>query len=123
MDNFGERLKDALKEKNITQRELAREINITEVTMSRYISGDRTPKAPVIVKMAQALDVSCDYLLGNTINPDAPVVVFCNNGIARKFIQESPDIADSLVVSNLLPDSDAIVVKEEEFLTWLYEKK
>lgn len=37
---------------------------ITEVSLSRYLSGDRVPKAPVIIAMAKALDVSADYLLG-----------------------------------------------------------
>ncbi len=61
---FGERLSAILHEKNITQKELAARINTTEATLSRYISGEREPKACVLAEIATALDLSSDYLLG-----------------------------------------------------------
>ena len=45
--DLGERIAGLLKQLGITQRELAERIGITEVSMSRYIRGDRTPKGPV----------------------------------------------------------------------------
>lgn len=48
----------------MSQRDLAAKIGVTEVSMSRYLSGNRTPKAPVIAQMAATLGVSTDYLLG-----------------------------------------------------------
>lgn len=62
---FSERLKETMKHRNdISQRKLAEEIGISEVTLSRYINGQRIPKAPEIAKIAIVLHVSCDYLLG-----------------------------------------------------------
>ena len=60
---FAERLKEILSDK-MTQSELSKKTGITEVTISRYANGQRVPKATEIVKIAQALNVSCDYLLG-----------------------------------------------------------
>ena len=62
--DLGERIAGLLKHLGITQRELAERIGITEVSMSRYIRGDRTPKGPVVANMATALNTTTDYLLG-----------------------------------------------------------
>ena len=48
----------------MTQRELASKINTTEATLSRYISGDREPKASVLANIATVLDSTSDFLLG-----------------------------------------------------------
>ncbi len=67
MSVFTDRLKEMLDKRGMTQRELAKKIDKTEVSVSRYVSGDRIPKGPVIVKIAQVLDVQTDYLLGNDV--------------------------------------------------------
>lgn len=61
--SFGEKVLNILKHKGISQRELAEKVGCTEVSMSRYISGDRVPKGPVIAKMANVLGVTTDYLI------------------------------------------------------------
>ena len=61
---MGDRIKECLDRLGMSQRELAAKCKCTEVTISRYISGDRTPKGPIIVLIANALGVSCDWLLG-----------------------------------------------------------
>ena len=63
-NNLGGRIADLLKKSGLTQRELADKVGVTEVSMSRYISGDRTPKGPVIANIANALHTTSDYLLG-----------------------------------------------------------
>ena len=52
------------KQLELTQSQLAEKTGITEVTISRYVSSERVPKATEIVKIATALNCSCDYLLG-----------------------------------------------------------
>lgn len=64
MSVFSERLKKAMSHRNMTQKELAVKTIISEVTISRYVNGQRTPKAKTIAKIAEALNVSSDYLLG-----------------------------------------------------------
>ena len=63
-NNLGGRIADLLKQSGLTQRELADKVGITEVSLSRYISGNRTPKGPVIANIANALHTTSDYLLG-----------------------------------------------------------
>ena len=63
-ESFIKILSILLEEKNITQRELADKINVTEVTISRYLSGERSPRIEIVNKIAEYFDVSIDYLLG-----------------------------------------------------------
>lgn len=57
------RLKKALILRNKTQRALANEIGVTEVTISRYVNGTRYPDAEIIVRICKALNISADWLL------------------------------------------------------------
>ena len=61
---FGQRLLNLLQKQGITQKELADRINTTEATLSRYVSGDREPKADMLANIATALHTTSDYLLG-----------------------------------------------------------
>lgn len=63
-NNLGGRIKGLLKKRGLTQKELAEKVGVTEVSVSRYISGERTPKGLVIANMANALHTTSDYLLG-----------------------------------------------------------
>ena len=51
------------------------------------------------------------------------VVVFCSTTTAISLLKADEEIKDALVISPLIPDTDAIVVKKQDFLDWLYEKK
>jgi transcriptional regulator with XRE-family HTH domain len=51
-----------LKEAGMTQRELAERIGTTEVSVSRYISGSRVPKAPVCIQIAEVLNCKVEDL-------------------------------------------------------------
>lgn len=64
--NIGARILPLMKKKGMTQRELANQIGVTEVSISRYISGQRMPKANIVVYMADALNTTTDYILGRT---------------------------------------------------------
>lgn len=64
MVNFGERLKHLRKERNLTQKELANKIKVKDSVISFYELGERKPSPEVVKKLAIALHVSSDYLLG-----------------------------------------------------------
>lgn len=52
------------KEKNITQAELAKKLNIRQTTVSSWENGISVPDYPTLIKLADFFDVSIDYLLG-----------------------------------------------------------
>ena len=68
-----DRIKDLLRERKITQAQLAETIGISESTLNRYLSG-QTEKIPVdhIVAIARFFKVSTDFLLGLRISPSSP---------------------------------------------------
>ncbi len=64
IDKFSYRLIVLMEDFNMSQVDLAKKIGISNVTISRYLSGDRIPRLDVITKIASAFNVSIDYLLG-----------------------------------------------------------
>lgn len=67
MDTLGKRILKLLNEKNLTQKELAKIVGTTEVSIGRYINDKREPNATMLASIASALNVSTDYLLGRPI--------------------------------------------------------
>jgi transcriptional regulator with XRE-family HTH domain len=53
------------KEKKMSQDELAKALGATPTTIGRYERDEVKPSIEVALKIAQALDVSLDYLTGN----------------------------------------------------------
>lgn len=66
---YGDRVKTELEAQGITTRELADKLDITPITMHRYLNGDRIPRGPVIAQTATVLNVTCDYLIGLSDDP------------------------------------------------------
>ena len=64
MEKFSYRLIVLMEDFNMSQVDLSNKIGISNVTISRYLSGDRIPRLDVITKIASAFNVSVDYLLG-----------------------------------------------------------
>ena len=65
------RLVDLMKEHDISQPELAKEIGCSKSTISRFISGAKgTLTHEQVLKIARLFKVSTDFLLGETNIPD-----------------------------------------------------
>lgn len=52
---FSKQLKEALMQKNMTQSELARLTGLTEVTIHRYVTGQREPSLTNLIRVLMAL--------------------------------------------------------------------
>ena len=63
---FGERLTQVRKKKNLSQSEVGKKININGDALGRYERNEVRPTIEMATKLAQALEVSLDYLAGNT---------------------------------------------------------
>lgn len=62
MEKIGERILTLLKEKKITQKDLALMAGVTESALSRYINNEREPKIEILANIATALDTTVGYL-------------------------------------------------------------
>lgn len=67
---FSERLVQLRKEKNITQRQLASALNLSEVGIQNYESGRRKPAYDILLALADYFNVSLDYLCGRSDVPE-----------------------------------------------------
>lgn len=68
--SIGQRIKLFRQKANISQEELAAKVGISRISMSNYERGERTPPVDIFLRIAQALHVSTDELLG--YDPEQP---------------------------------------------------
>ena len=71
---FGERLSEAIRLRNITYVDLANKTGCGKSTIESYCTNACNPSAKVIFKLAGALKVSADWLLGMTDNMNPPPI-------------------------------------------------
>ena len=64
--SLGHRLSSIRKERKIAQVDLAERIGIHSNVLGRYEREEATPSVDMAAKLADALGVSLDYLVGNT---------------------------------------------------------
>lgn len=72
MKMFCERLKKMRIEKNLTQTDIAKMIYISQPAYSKYEMGTASPNPETLKKLAEVLNVSVDYLIGNDVPPERP---------------------------------------------------
>ena len=63
---FSERLKDLRKQVGLTQVDVARKLGISQQAYASWERGAKKPTQENLVKIAQVLNVSIDYLVGNS---------------------------------------------------------
>ena len=93
MFEFAERLKALRKNKGVTQKQLSVSLNVTERAVVAYESGKMKPSFDAINSLADYFDVSTDYLLGRTDNPNL------------YFIGENPPITSEDFLNNIILDT------------------
>ena len=71
MSAFLDRLRNLRQKKNIMSKTMAELLNITPRNYQRYETGEVDPPTSKLIKLADYFDVSTDYLLGRTNNPDS----------------------------------------------------
>ncbi len=64
--DFGQNLMLIRKQKKLSQADLGKIIGTSGDVIGRYERGDITPSVDVVAKIADALDVSVDYIIGKT---------------------------------------------------------
>ena len=63
---FGERITLVRKRKKMSQADVGKKISINGDAIGRYERNEVRPTIEMATKLAQALEVSLDYLVGNT---------------------------------------------------------
>ena len=69
MSSFSDRLKELRKTKGVTQKQIADAVGVAERNYRRY-EANHNPNVDTLNKLADYFNVSTDYLLGRTDNPE-----------------------------------------------------
>jgi len=69
MPSFPDRLKELRSTKGVTQKTMAEYLGITDQAYAKYEYAMREPNHDTTIKLANFFEVSIDYLLGCSDNP------------------------------------------------------
>lgn len=69
---FGKRLRFLRKKMNMTQKDLADKFRLGESTIGMYERDEREPSFEFVRQLADFFNVTTDYLLGRTDDPNPP---------------------------------------------------
>ena len=64
MDTIGTRVREARQKRGMSRADLARAAGLSGGAVSRIESGERSPGAETLARLARALGVELDYLMG-----------------------------------------------------------
>lgn len=103
--SFGDRLKRLRLEKNMTQEDLAKILNVSRATVGRYETNERFPDKTTLKEIADTFEVSIDYLFERTDSRrlDIPYI---NNPDKYKTIENK--IMKRLILEDVITEEDCI---------------
>jgi transcriptional regulator with XRE-family HTH domain len=70
-NKLGQRIIELRKEKNMSQSELANQVNLSYAQIGRYETKGVQPPAEILKKMADALDTTVDFIINGTTDEKA----------------------------------------------------
>lgn len=114
---FGQRLKELMDDRGTTQRQISKELNIAVTTLNGYANDYREPDFQTLSSLARYFNVSADYLLGISSNPQLSAAASDHNAQRLLYFYKnlSPDMRGLLVEqAKLLLKYDKLQSKETE---------
>ena len=102
---LGERISELLKKYGLSQRELAEIVGVTDVSMSRYIRGDRMPRGPILANIAAALHTTPEYLLNQESEEDPELVYYRTQRIIARnaknwTAKQKADLVNAIIIGD-----------------------
>ena len=89
--SFAQILSELRRTAGLSQRKAAADLNISQALLSHYENGGREPGLNFVCRVCDYYNVTADYLLGRSPNPDG---VDRGADIARVFIAEMRSLAN-----------------------------
>lgn len=110
LEGFAQRLRELRKQKNLSQTELGKLTGLHYTHIGRFERGVSRPGGDTLMRMAEVLGVTSDYLLDGATH-EAPKARFEDRELLRQFqdVEQLPD-EDKNVIKKLL---DAFLTKKQ----------
>ena len=89
-----ERLRMARTNLGISQRAVAKHLDVSPSIISSYETGERTPSTENLLSLSYLYHCSTDYLLGRESGSSQPVI--CVEGLSAKQIQLLTELIESM---------------------------
>ena len=103
MNKVGEVVKEILKKEGKTQMDLCEATGIKKAAMSKYLSGEKTPRTEVLMKISDALNVSLYMLLGRE-EGERTVFEICKSALLARSGKELSDEEKKDLIKLILGD-------------------
>ena len=97
---FGNRLKQARENKGYNQKQFAERLGVTPTRLNYWEKDKREPDVAIIKQIAQSLDVSSDWLIGNNIISSEIELTAAEKQHIKKY--RSLDLYGQKAVDNLM---------------------
>jgi transcriptional regulator with XRE-family HTH domain len=99
-------IKELRMAKKLNQEDLAKALNVAQVTISAWETGIREPDFEMLKKISAYFNVSTDYLLGNVKKPNQIVVEEL-----KEIGVEWVEVAKDCVLSGVTPEDIKKIVE------------
>lgn len=99
-ETIGRRINSALAIREMHQKDLAKQIGVVDNTVSYYCSGARPPSATYLFLIAESLNVSADYLLGLSNDPERTKATADDLGLSPLALKNLKHIASASSTTN-----------------------
>ncbi|MEL6628592.1 MAG: helix-turn-helix transcriptional regulator [Bacteroidota bacterium] len=110
MQQLGQRIKELRKQKNMSQSQLASIVGLSYAQIGRYETKGTQPPAEALKKIAQALEVSPDFLINGSSGDQAHASLTDTELIQQFKAVEQMDEEDKHIVKKLI---DAFITKKK----------
>ena len=123
--SLGENIKKSRKNKGLSQKQLAEILNLSEITIRRYEKCSNVPTIETLDKIAIALDVPLNELLGanaTTNDSEKKTGTSLNEGDKKKVVNNFSELAEILDwndFKNMSEDDIFEVIKSKEFYNYI----
>ena len=123
--SLGENIKKLRKNKGLSQKQLAEILNLSEITIRRYEKCSNIPTIKTLDKIAIALDVPLNELLGTnatTNDIEKKIGTSLNEGDKKKVVNNFTEVVEILDwndFKNMSEDDIFEVIKSKEFYNYL----
>lgn len=87
---FSQRLKQLRKINDLTQKDLADELEVTAGAVALWETGKRTPDFETIIKIASFFKVTTDYLLNE--DSENEIIIIGSNGDFKRFTLDEKNL-------------------------------
>lgn len=121
---FSTKLKELRTLKGITQEELANKLGVRQQTIGKWEASITVPRLPMLQKIGAFFNVSVDYLLGRTDEPQGTGFQKGDGGKEGNTVGETDDAAGgSTILMRAQSELDEDELKQLENMAEFFLKK